>query len=181
MARVGSGSSETIQAAAHPALEVLSIGVWDGPPFSLASLTGLPRLRTLTACPGTPADPLEIVGLTGLEFLELGAQEWRVLLDAGAVPHILSAAAIKVRDQDHLPVVAIANEILALWDRPQIVQTLFEGDLGPAAYPGSAALASGGGTSGARSATTYSGLPPPGTSPRSSSVSRGWSRSSSAR
>ncbi|MBB4890888.1 hypothetical protein FHS38_006981 [Streptomyces netropsis] len=25
---------------------------------------------------------------------------------------------------------AIANEILALWDRPQIVQTLIEGDLG---------------------------------------------------
>ncbi|MFF7690271.1 hypothetical protein ACFZB6_29535 [Streptomyces syringium] len=29
-----------------------------------------------------------------------------------------------------LSVVAIANEILALWDRPQIVQTLLEGDLG---------------------------------------------------
>ncbi|WP_406291600.1 SMI1/KNR4 family protein [Embleya sp. NBC_00896] len=133
VARVGAGCLETVQAAAHPALEVLSIGAWDGTPFSLASVAGLPRLRTLTAMPGTLADPLEVAGFTGLEFLELGAQEWRVLLDAGAVPRTLKAAAIKVRDQDHLPVVAIANEILALWDRPQIVQTLLAGDLGPAA------------------------------------------------
>ncbi|MFF3691040.1 SMI1/KNR4 family protein [Streptomyces sp. NPDC002187] len=132
VARVGTGCLETIHAAAHPALEVLSIGAWDGTPFSLAPVAGLPRLRTLTALPGTLADPLEVAGLTGLEFLELGAQEWRVLLDAGAVPRTLKAAAIKVRDQDHLPVVAIANEILALWDRPQIVQALLAGDLGPA-------------------------------------------------
>ncbi|MFI8292741.1 SMI1/KNR4 family protein [Streptomyces sp. NPDC085614] len=133
LARVGGGHLETVQAAAHPALEVLSIEAWDGEPFSLAPVAGLPCLRTLTALPGTLADPLEVAGLTGLEFLELGALEWRVLLDAGAVPRTLKAAAIKVRDQDHLPVVAIANEILALWGRPQIVQTLLEGDLGPAA------------------------------------------------
>lgn len=133
VARVGTGCLESIQAAAHPALEVLTIGAWDGTPFSLAPVTGLPRLRTLTAAPGTLADPLEVAGLTALEFLELGAQEWRVLLDAGAVPRTLKAAAITVRDQDHLPVVALANEILALWDRPEIVQTLLAGDLGPAA------------------------------------------------
>ncbi|MFF3350532.1 SMI1/KNR4 family protein [Streptomyces sp. NPDC002779] len=132
VARVGTGGLGTIHAAAHPALEVLCIGAWDGIPFSLAPVAGLPRLRTLTALPGTLADPLEIAGLTGLEFLELGAEEWRVLLDTGAVPRTLKAAAIKVLDQDHLPVVAIANEILSLWDRPQIVQTLIEGDLGPA-------------------------------------------------
>ncbi|WP_373037902.1 SMI1/KNR4 family protein [Streptomyces sp. NRRL S-448] len=133
VARVGTGCLESIQAAAHPALEVLTIGAWDGTPFSLAPVTGLPRLRTLTAMPGTLADPLEVAGLTELEFLELGAHEWRVLLDAGAVPRTLKAAAIKVQDQDHLPVVALANEILALWDRPEIVQTLLAGDLGPAA------------------------------------------------
>lgn len=83
--------------------------------------------------PGTLVDPLEVAGLTALEFLELGVQDWRVLLDAGAVPRTLKAAAVKAQDQDHLPVVAVANEILALWDRPQIVQTLLEGDLGPAA------------------------------------------------
>ncbi|WP_329402696.1 SMI1/KNR4 family protein [Streptomyces virginiae] len=132
-ARVSTGCLGTIHAAAHPALEVLSIGAWDGTPFSLAPVAGLPRLRTLTAMPGTLADPLEVAELTGLEFLEIGAQEWRVLLDAGAVPRTLKAAAIKVRDQDHLPVVALANEILALWDRPKIVQTLLAVGLGPPA------------------------------------------------
>lgn len=133
VARVGNGHLETVQAAAHPALEVLTLDSCDGAPFHLAPVAGLPRLRTLTAMPGTLADPLEVVGLTALEFLELGVQDWRVLLDAGAVPRTLKAAAVKAQDQDHLPVVAVANEILALWDRPQIVQTLLEGDLGPAA------------------------------------------------
>lgn len=132
VARVGAGGAETVQAAAHPALEVLSIGAGDGAPHSLAPVAGLSRLRTLTALPGTLADPLEVAALTALEFLELGARDWRVLLDAGAVPRTLKAAAVTVRDQDHLPVVAIANEILALWDRPQVVQTLLDGDLGPA-------------------------------------------------
>ncbi|MEV8596188.1 SMI1/KNR4 family protein [Streptomyces sp. NPDC052012] len=134
VARVNTASLKSIQAAAHPGLEVLSIGVWDGAPFRLAPITGLPRLRTLTAYPGTLADPLEITKLTGLEFLELGPQEWRVLLDAGAVPRSLSAAAIVVHGtQDPLPIADIANEILALWDRPQITQTVLEGDLGPLA------------------------------------------------
>ncbi|MFE9629473.1 SMI1/KNR4 family protein [Streptomyces sp. NPDC006463] len=133
VASVGSGGLQTVQAAAHPALEVLSIGECDGTPFGLAPVTGLPRLRTLTARPGTLADPLEIAELAGPEFLELGLQEWRVLLDAGAVPRTLLAAAIKMHGQGHLPAVAVANEILALWDRPQIIQTLLEGDLGPVA------------------------------------------------
>ncbi|MEU6478124.1 SMI1/KNR4 family protein [Streptomyces sp. NPDC047017] len=122
----------SVEAAAHPGLEVLSIGVWDAEPLGLAPVTGLPRLRSLSAYPGTLADPLEIAGLTGLEYLELGPQDWRALLDAGAVPRGLSAAAISARgDQDPLPVVALANELLTLWDRPQIVQTVLEGDLGP--------------------------------------------------
>ncbi|MGW9368938.1 SMI1/KNR4 family protein [Streptomyces xanthophaeus] len=132
VARVNIASLKSIQAAAHPGLEVLSIGVWDDAPLSLAPVTGLPRLRTLTAYPGTLADPLEIAKLTGLEFLELGPDEWRVLLDAGAVPRSLSAAAIEVQgNQDPLLIVAVANEILALWDRPQIIQTVIEGNLGP--------------------------------------------------
>ncbi|MFI6529526.1 SMI1/KNR4 family protein [Streptomyces uncialis] len=128
---VGAGHLGTVEAAAHPALEVLSVGPGDGEPYTLAPVAGLPRLRTLTASPGALADPLEVAGLTGLEFLELGAREWRVLLDAGAVPRTLKAAAITVRDQHHLPVVPLANEILALWNRPRIVQTLLHGDLGP--------------------------------------------------
>ncbi|MFI7275540.1 hypothetical protein [Streptomyces sp. NPDC049879] len=43
------------------------------------------------------------------------------------------AAAVTVRDENHLPVVDLANEILALRGRPGIAQTLLEGDLGPAA------------------------------------------------
>lgn len=74
-ARVNIAGLKTVQAAAHPGLEVLSIGVCDGAPFSLAPVAGLPRLRTLTAYPGTLADPLEITELTGLEFLELGPGE----------------------------------------------------------------------------------------------------------
>ncbi|MFI0872963.1 SMI1/KNR4 family protein [Streptomyces parvus] len=134
VAHVNHASIKSVREAAHPGLEVLSIGVWDGAPFSLAPVIGLPRLRTLCAYAGTLADPLEIAGLTGLEFLQLGPQDWRVLLDAGAVPRSLSAASITAYgDQDPLPVVAIANEILALWDRPRIIQTVLEGDLGPLA------------------------------------------------
>ncbi|MET9879908.1 SMI1/KNR4 family protein [Actinacidiphila glaucinigra] len=121
-----------VQAAAHPELEVLHIGVWEGEPLSLAPVVGLPRLRALTAYPGTLADPLEIAKLTGLEYLELGPEQWRVLLDAGAVPRGLLAAAIEVHGTQHpLRIVDLANEILALWDRPPITVTVLEGHLGP--------------------------------------------------
>lgn len=131
VARVNIRSLPSVEAAAHPDLEVLSIGVWEGEPLSLEPVIGLPRLRTLSAYPGTLADPLEIAELTGLEFLELGPEEWRVLLDAGAVPRSLSAAAIEVQGGRHpLPIVALANELLALWDRPLITQTVLEGHLG---------------------------------------------------
>ncbi|MGW1255783.1 SMI1/KNR4 family protein [Streptomyces sp. NPDC002513] len=133
VAHVNIRGTASVEAAAHPGLEVLSIGVWDDAPVSLAPVVGLPRLRTLCAYPGTLADPMEIARLSGLEFLRLGPQEWRVLLDAGAVPRSLSAASITVHGrQDVLPTVDLANEILALWDRPQIVRTVLRGDLGPA-------------------------------------------------
>ncbi|MFH8757111.1 SMI1/KNR4 family protein [Streptomyces atroolivaceus] len=125
------GSTQAVEAAAHPALEVLSIREGDGAPVSLGPVTGLPRLRTLGAAPGTLADPLEIARFAGLEFLELGPQDWRVLLDAGAVPRTLMAAAVGGRaDQDALKT-TVANELLALWGRPRITRTLLEGDLGP--------------------------------------------------
>ncbi len=133
VARVNIRSLSSVQAAAHAGLEVLSIGVWDSEPLSLGPVIGLPRLRTLTAYPGTLADPLEIAELTGLEFLKLGPEEWRVLLDAEAVPRSLSAAAIEVHSKGGrhpLSIVALANELLALWDRPPITRTLLEGDLG---------------------------------------------------
>ncbi|MFB7576379.1 SMI1/KNR4 family protein [Streptomyces sp. NPDC056165] len=127
-------SLSSVEAAAHPALEVLRIGVWEGEPISLEPIVDLPRLRTLTADPGTLADPLEISRLTGLEFLELCPQDWRVLLDADAIPRSLLAAGIEVRnDADPLPVVDLANEILARWDRPLITRTTLEGSIGPVA------------------------------------------------
>ncbi|MFJ9011752.1 SMI1/KNR4 family protein [Streptomyces canus] len=120
----------SVRAAADPALEVLSIGVWEGEPVSLAPVVGLPRLRTLSAYPGTLADPLEITELTGLEYLELGPEDWRVLLDADAVPRGLLAAGIEVHSDRHpLPVVDLANELLARWDRPPMTRTVLEGDL----------------------------------------------------
>ncbi|WP_240803973.1 SMI1/KNR4 family protein [Streptomyces sp. A0592] len=131
VARVNVAALKSIRDAVDPALEVLEIGVWDDEPLSLAPLAALPRLRTLTASPDTLADPLETSRLTGLEFLELGARDWRLLLDAGAVPRTLSAAAIRAGDHHPLHIAALANELLALWDRPLITVTLLEGDLGP--------------------------------------------------
>jgi cell wall assembly regulator SMI1 len=129
VARVNRAALRSIEAAAGPGLEVLSIGVREGEPLSLAPVAGLPRLRTLTALPGTLANPLEVTGLTGLEFLELGPDEWRVLLGAGAVPRTLLAAAVGAHDgRNPLQLVPVANEILALWDRPPITETILEGD-----------------------------------------------------
>ena len=136
VARVNHSALRSVEDAAHPALEVLSIGVWDGEPFSLAPVVGLPRLRTLHAYPGTLADPLEIAALTGLEYLELPPEDWRLLLDAGAVPPGLLAASIETdgrRDRPHpYDLVALADEILTLFGRTPIPVRVLEGDLGPA-------------------------------------------------
>ncbi|MGV9920507.1 SMI1/KNR4 family protein [Streptomyces cellulosae] len=128
VARVNINYLDSVEAAARPELEVLCIGRRKGAPVSLAPVAGLPRLRTLTAIPGTLADPLEIAGLTGLEYLSLGPEEWRVLLDAGAVPRSLSAAGIEVQGEQHpLPILDLADELLALWDRPLIGRTVLDG------------------------------------------------------
>jgi cell wall assembly regulator SMI1 len=130
VARVNRGALRSIEAAAGPDLEVLSIGVWEDEPLSLAPVAGLPRLRTLTAFPGTLADPLQVTELPGLEYLALGQQEWRTLLDADAVPPGLLAAAVEPHGgRDPIQLVAVANELLALWDRPRIAQTILEGNL----------------------------------------------------
>src|SRR5258708_21743388 len=94
VARVNRGALRSIEAVANPDLEVLSIGVWEGEPLSLAPVADLPRLRSLQAMPGTLADPLKIAGLTRLEFLALGPEEWRRLLGAGRVPRTPSRARV---------------------------------------------------------------------------------------
>lgn len=137
VARVYEDDQQQIEAIAHPDLEVLIMARgsgWGSATLSLAPLTGLPRLRTVCAEPGTLADPLELGRLTGLEYLETGPLEWRALLDAGAVPRTLLAAEITVRGNrspgsDPARYIALANEILALWGNPQITETVVEGRL----------------------------------------------------
>lgn len=126
----------TVEDAAHPDLEVLVIGRLEGAPVSLAPVAGLPKLRALIAAPGMLADPTEIGRLTSLEYLEAGPEDWRIILDAQAVPDSLLAARITVRGNpiprpqpDPLPFFALANEILALWGAPRITETLIEGQL----------------------------------------------------
>ncbi|MCT7354254.1 SMI1/KNR4 family protein [Streptomyces sp. 15-116A] len=129
VAHVGDHGLGSVGAAAHPALEVLRISGWKGEPLSLAPLAGLPRMRTLTASPGALADPLEIAGLKHLEYLSLGPKEWRVLLDAGAVPQNLLAAGIEIQgEQPPVPLLNLANELLALRNRPLITRTVLETD-----------------------------------------------------
>jgi cell wall assembly regulator SMI1 len=137
IALVNQGAVQGVEAAAHPGLEVLIVA-WRGEPLSLAPVIGLPKLRTLIAYPGTLANPTEIAGLTGLEYLELGLEDWRILLDAKAVPDTLLAAKITVRGNpipqpqpDPLVYNALANEILALWNAPRITETVIEEQLGP--------------------------------------------------
>jgi hypothetical protein len=132
VARVNSGGGLTsVEEAAHPHLDVLSIGNWDGEPLSLA-VTGLPRLRTLQAQAGALADPGQIAGLSSLENLAIGIREWRIPLAADAVPRGLLAAGIELEpDQDPADVAALANELLGLWGRPVITRTTIEGNLKP--------------------------------------------------
>ena len=131
VARINDRDLRSTAAVADPRLEVLCVGSWSGEPLSLAPVVGLPGLRTLTAFPGTLADPTEIGRLTGLEFLSVGPAEWRTLLDAVAVPRTLAAAAIE--EYGHgagpLEIEALANEILALFGRPQITRFALEFDL----------------------------------------------------
>jgi len=77
---------------------------------------------------------MEIAELTALEYLAIGIQEWRVLLESGAVPRGLSAAGIELEPEQHpRDVVELANKLLALpWHRPLITRTTIEGTLRPA-------------------------------------------------
>ncbi|EFG65536.1 SMI1/KNR4 family protein [Streptomyces sp. SPB074] len=130
VAYVNARGVPSVAAAAHPALEVLSLGRWESPPTSLAPVLNLPRLRSLSAGPGTLADPLEIGRLDGLEFLRLPPAEWRALLAADAVPRGLLAAAIEPgRADSPLATVALANEILGSRGRPPIVEQVVSGTL----------------------------------------------------
>ncbi len=91
---------------------------------------GLPRLRTLVAIPGKVADPLVIGRLTRLEYLEIGLADWRVLLDAGAVPRSLLAAGISGYSLNPVEVDEVYDALIRLWGGTGLRTVTIEGDLG---------------------------------------------------
>lgn len=137
-ATIFEGGQYAVDATARPELEVLILSSYrDMEPVSLAAFASLPRLRTLIATPGVLADPLEVADLEHLEYLELSAEDWRCVIDAGAFPPNLQAARVHrplgnpvpQPQPDFLPRTLIANELAARWNRPQLTVATIEGDL----------------------------------------------------
>lgn len=127
--RNGIRAVPSVQAAADPALEVLTVCAGGIAPHSLTALAGLPRLRTLIAASGSLADPREITALTGLEYLELGPGDWRALIDADEVPRSLLAAAVATRGQDPATADAVFRDLLTLSGLPQATESVLEGTI----------------------------------------------------
>ncbi len=108
-------------AATREDLEVVCLGIQDGP-VDLAPLLDHPGVRTIDAAgPGELANPLQVTRFPALEYLSMRPHDWRTLLDAASMPASLLAA--HVEGTDVLEVVAISNEILAIWGRPPITVT----------------------------------------------------------
>ncbi|WP_159072416.1 hypothetical protein [Streptomyces sp. CMB-StM0423] len=105
---------------AVPLLTTLSLDFTDRvalPEVALPSITSL-RLKGVADTPSLTDFATLFPALTSLH-LNLHRRPRRAPL-AGAVPRSLSAAAIEVcADWDPRATVALANEILALWDRPR--------------------------------------------------------------
>lgn len=126
---VNSAEGMTVEAAATQDLEVLQIGHWDAAPSDLSPLVGLPRLRTVTAEPGTIVDPLVIGQLGHLEYLEIGLDEWQTLIAADTVPTSLLAAGISGYDLDQAEVDAVYDELIRRWGGAGLHTVTIEGDL----------------------------------------------------
>ena len=126
---VNSAEGMTVEAAATEELEVLGVGHWDTAPSDLSPLVGLPALRTVTAEPGTIADPLVIGRLDHLEYLEIGLDEWQALIAADAVPKSLLAAGISGSDLDRAEVDAVYDTLIRLWGGEGLRTVTIEGDL----------------------------------------------------
>jgi cell wall assembly regulator SMI1 len=112
---VDSAQGLSVAAVATAELEVLRIGTWDANPSDLTPLVGLPRLRTLIAHPGKIAHPAVIGRLKGLEYLEIGLDEWEALLAADAVPRSLLAAGVSGYGHDPARVDAVYVALKRLW------------------------------------------------------------------
>lgn len=119
--RVTAVNGRAVEDVVSPELEVLDVGKNKTKRVRIAPAVGLPRLRTLTASPGAIADPLQIGNLDRLEYLRIGVDEWRALLDAGAVPRSLLAGAVDtgfgVRADLHV-VADLLGRIRSLWGLP---------------------------------------------------------------
>ena len=76
------------------ATELQALRVSTNAPIDLGPCLGLPKLWSLTAARGSLVDVRQVLAFPALEYLELSPADWRVLLDAGAVPRTLLAAGI---------------------------------------------------------------------------------------
>lgn len=118
--RIGNHTTETL-ANVTAETEVLIVNRV-AEPVDLSSLAGHPRLRTLEINPG-PVTGLEVVGqLPALEYLATDLAGWRQLLDQNLVPQRLLAAGFKEMAAEWPANVAVANQLLARWGRPQIAE-----------------------------------------------------------
>ncbi|MDQ3737798.1 MAG: SMI1/KNR4 family protein [Actinomycetota bacterium] len=134
-ARINDRSGVSVDADV-PELRVLSLGKLSQP-AELAPLTGHAGLRSLNANHGTIVDLEIVASFPSLEHLALAPEEWRRLLDSDLVPTTLVTAAVNTMGiHDPRPSIAVANEILRRWDRPEIeVRTVIEPGRGRGGAP----------------------------------------------
>lgn len=131
VARVGAVTDESIEAAATPDLQVLTVLRSDSSPTDLTPLVGLPRLRTLRAAPGAIADPRVIGRLNHLEYLEIGLQEWETLFKDDAVPSSLLAASVWGYGRPRAEVDHVFDELIRRWGGSPLEKRTIEGNLTP--------------------------------------------------
>lgn len=120
------------EAAAQPELEVLCVGVRDGPPLDLTPCDRTPASADPHRLPGRPRRPPADRPAHRARIPRSRAGGTAVAAGLGGRPRSLAAAGIAARglgDQGRL--VDPSNEIPALWGRPPIVRVVIDGDLSP--------------------------------------------------
>jgi cell wall assembly regulator SMI1 len=109
-------TDHTVDDIAGPELEVAWIMPDDGVRYSLAPLAGLPRLRTLVAKPGSVTNLETVASLDALEYLKLGTDEWRQIVDTDVVPPNLLAAGVAPCGENTTAHREIRKQLRDLWD-----------------------------------------------------------------
>lgn len=102
-------------------------------PLDRNPLLDHPGIRTIDAGIERLPDPTQVNSFPSLEYLSMTASDWRILLNASAVPESLLST--KVNSLDALDVVTVSNQLLALWGRPLITVTTLRGDVATAHPP----------------------------------------------